>query len=199
MPGDIKARHRAERVAMFQAHRTESRDMSGNHGEEQRQMASRHEKPIADLHEKHERERTGAPRWRDPPIRSSQAPRGAATDIETTTAGSAKVLVDALLGEGGEFVSFRRVVSYNPPKPDNLALPADTEADSFLLCPPQVINPTRGAKADLPTIKTPAGTSAAGVSLGDEGRSNPAPEVSLADQPFLAEQAAQVWRRVCRA
>jgi hypothetical protein len=75
--GDIKARHRAERAAMFQAHRSESRSLFGNHAEEQRQMASRHEKSIADLHEIQERDRAGAPRWRDPAIRSGQAPRGA--------------------------------------------------------------------------------------------------------------------------
>jgi hypothetical protein len=77
--GDIKARHRAERVAMFQAQRAESRDLFGNHAEEQRQMHNRHEKSISDLSEMHERERTGAPRWRDPPTRSSPAPRVAQT------------------------------------------------------------------------------------------------------------------------
>jgi hypothetical protein len=63
-PGDMKGRHRAERVAMYQSHRIEVRDMSGNHGEEQRQMHNRHEKAVADLQDKHEREKAGAPRWR---------------------------------------------------------------------------------------------------------------------------------------
>jgi hypothetical protein len=63
-PGDVKGRHRAERVALHQAHRTESRDLYGNHAEEQRQLASRHEKAIADMQDKQEREMTGAPRWR---------------------------------------------------------------------------------------------------------------------------------------
>jgi hypothetical protein len=63
-PGDMKGRHRAERVAMHQAQRAESRDLYGNHAEEQRQLASRHEKAIADTQERQERERTGAPRWR---------------------------------------------------------------------------------------------------------------------------------------
>jgi hypothetical protein len=63
-PGDMKARHRAERVAMYEAHRVETRDLSGNHNEEKRRMMLRHEKAIADLQEKQEREMTGAPRWR---------------------------------------------------------------------------------------------------------------------------------------
>ena len=66
-PVDMRGRHRAERVAMFQAHRSETRDLSGNHAEEKRQMMLRHEKTIADLqdlHDKQERERASAPRWR---------------------------------------------------------------------------------------------------------------------------------------
>jgi hypothetical protein len=51
-PGDMKGRHRAERVAMHQAQRAESRDLYGNHAEEQRQLASRHEKAIADTQER---------------------------------------------------------------------------------------------------------------------------------------------------
>jgi hypothetical protein len=66
-PVDMRGRHRAERLAMFQAHRSETRDLSGNHAEEKRQMMLRHEKTIADLqdlHDKQERERASAPRWR---------------------------------------------------------------------------------------------------------------------------------------